>query len=146
MKILLYFCLLLFTISARAQSVPFKGASTIHIHTLDSAAVAYRKFAGILLAAGYGLKNSDKELLALTTEPRAMAKMPGVLLQLRTAATPGKAGADIQLRGAFSISGIAGESEAVFRGMNGSPFMTCWAEMQRLAALYPGAALYYTKD
>ena len=168
MKYLLFICFLIPAIvNAQMQPVqptfaelaasgqegpqPFKGANTIHIYTTDSASVAYDRFAAILLEAGYSLKMADKSLRALSTESRPAPRY-NVSHHLRASVVQTASGAEIRIRDSFALpsaaavsSVMAGEQETVCRGMQGSPFMVCWAEIQRLASLYPKGIVMYSK-
>ncbi len=62
-----------------------------------------------------------------------------------------QAGADILLKGSYATPGLAamspwlmsGDTETEYRGMKGSLIMSCWDELEKVAALYPGGRLAY---
>lgn len=138
-------------VTGQESAKPFKGANVILVSTSDSAAVAYKKIAAAILGAGYTIDRADKELGFISTKPRPTPKLNG-LHAIRIAIMPMPAGASIQLRSSFSMPGaaavspiMAGELETTFRGSNGSLFMICWNELQRLAQSYPNGQITYTK-
>jgi hypothetical protein len=151
MKKSLLAAILLLPFGAMAQTpAPAKGANVIIIVTPDSAKQAYNKLADILLTAGYTVDRADKELLFINTKPRPaprynMEHMPRASIS----ATP--SGSNILLRDSFTLPGaaaaasfMAGQQEVVYRGGKGSTFMVCWAELERIASLYPNAKIEYT--
>jgi hypothetical protein len=148
--------LLLAAVPALAQTAPvdapFKGANTIVVHTSDSAAVAYKNIARILLDAGYTLDRADKELLFLNTKSKSAPRY-NMMHIVRASIKPSGSGSDIQIKDAFTLPGaaavsaiMAGESETQFRGGQSSTYMICWNEMYRLAALYPNGKLSYLQQ
>lgn len=129
---------------------PFKKANTLIIHTSDSVATAYRKLAGVLLNAGYTIDRNDKELGFLNTKARPTAKKMA-MQTLRASVVKTQTGADILLKGSYATPGLAamspwlmsGDTETEYRGMKGSLIMSCWDELEKVAALYPGGRLAY---
>jgi hypothetical protein len=140
------------TVPAAGQETaqPFKKANTVVIHTSDSLAVAYRKLAGVLLNAGYTIDRNDKELGFLNTKARP-ASNKAAMQTLRASVIKTQEGADILLKGSYSTPGLAavspffmsGDSETEYRGMKGSITMSCWNELEKVAALYPNGRLAY---
>ena len=151
--------LLLATIPALAQTAPpagqeatqaFKKANTLIIHTSDSVTTAYRKLAGVLLNAGYTIDRNDKELGFLNTKARPTPNKTA-MDTLRASVVKTQAGADILLKRSYATPGLAaispwlmsGDTETEYRGMRGSIVMSCWDELEKVAALYPGGRLAY---
>jgi hypothetical protein len=161
MKHYLLAALLACSVPALAQAVPpagqeaaapFKKANLVIIHTTDSVATAYKKLAAVLLGAGYTLDRADKELGFLNTKARPTPNNKA-MHTLRASVVAAQGGSDIQLRGSFAMPMLAamsplmaGDSETVFRGMKGAPFMASWDEMQKVATLYPGGRVAYKQQ
>ena len=156
MKSFLFPALLCLAIPALAQApaeqaLPFKGANTITIHAPDSATVAYKKMAALLLEAGYSVAHATPALLSLNTEPQAAPRY-NMMHQIRMAVAAGPGETLIRLSDAFTLPGaaavsaaMAGTSTTEYRGGNASTFMICWKELQRVAQLYPNTTLSYSK-
>ena len=131
-------------------AAPFKGASALLIRTSDSARVAYQKLAQSLLAGGYGLEKTDKELGYISTSLRPAPRY-NMLYACKFFVKPTATGADIQVSGVFTLPGaaavsaaMAGESQIEYRGGPASTFMVCWQAMQKaLLSAYPEAAPLY---
>ena len=129
---------------------PFKKANTIIIHTTDSTGTAYKKLAGVLFNAGYTLDRNDRELGFLNTKARPAANK-AAMQTLRASIIKTPEGADILLKGAYATPGLAaispwlmsGDTETEYRGMKTSIVMSCWNELEKVAALYPGGRLAY---
>ena len=129
---------------------PFKKANTVIIHTTDSLGTAYKKLAGVLLNAGYTLDRNDKELGFLNTKARPAANKVA-MHTLRASVVKTPEGTDILLRGSYATPGLAavspwlmsGDTETEYRGMKTSVVMSCWNELEKVAALYPGGRLSY---
>lgn len=161
MKHYLLAALLVATTPALAQTVPpvgteaaqpFKKANTVIIHATDSMSVAYTGIAKAILAAGYTIDRSDKELGFVNTKPRPLGRM-SVQESLQASLKRSSTGIDIQITGSYSAPAIAavsplsaGETRVDYRGMKGSVVMACWEELQRVAALYPNAILGYKQQ
>lgn len=142
-RLLLLVLLCVFAVSASlAQSAaPFKGANVLYIQTPDSAVVAWKKLAGVLTSAGYGIKSSDKDLLTLTTESSPGKRGEQVVL---LAVVRDKS---IQLRGTYSLPGaLPGSAVISLRGMKGSPSFTAWERLLSAAKSYPSGKISYQED
>jgi hypothetical protein len=153
--------LLAATTPALAQTVPpvgteaaqpFKKANTIVIHTTDSTGLAYKKIAQAILEAGYTIDRADKELGFINTKAKTLAKSG---TQNTVQANIKRVGAEtlVELRGAFSMPAMAamyavmaGDTPTQYRGMKGSPIMSSWDEMMRVATLYRGDALGFKQQ
>jgi hypothetical protein len=159
MKRLLLASLLLSSVLVIAQQAPgveaaqpFKGANTILLHTPDSAQVAYSKLAKSLLAAGYGLEKSDKELGFISTTARPAPRY-NMMYACKFFVKPTPSGSDIQASGTFTLPGaaavspiMAGETQMEYRGGSASTFMICWNAMQKtVQAAYPALSPAYTR-
>lgn len=120
------------------------GAAIVVAHTPDSARVAYARLARLLLAEGYPLAKTDKELGFIGTDYRASANQ-AVLVALRFVIVPEAAGSRLEVRGSYYLAGgpLAGSSPITLRGAAGSPAGIAWREMARLAAAYAPAAMAY---
>lgn len=126
---------------------PFKRATVVVLHTADSASVAYTNLARLLLAAGYPIDKSDKELGYINTGFH-VGQNKAVEQSLRAAIIPKKGGALIEIRGVYRMPSIgrgvmAGESPIECRGAFGSPAGISWQEMLRLASAYHAPRLAY---
>jgi len=126
----------------------FKRANVLIIHTTDSTSVAYTKIARILLADGYAIEKADKELGYINTQYRTTAVSRALQAALRFTIAPGTSETRIELRGTGLMPGFPtlGTMRLEARGQGGSPISTAWAEMQRVATLYPGAQLSYKRE
>jgi hypothetical protein len=149
MKHLLLIGLLFCGSKALSQDRPAKGANVIIIVTSDSAKAAYNKLATILLTSGYTLDRADKELLFVNTKPKPAPRY-NMEHAPRASINAIPTGSKILLRDSFTLPGaaavaafMAGQQEVVYRGGKGSTFMVCWAELERIANLYPGARIEY---
>jgi hypothetical protein len=131
---------------------PFKGATSLMVHTQDSANVAYKKLANALLAAGYGIEKSDKELGFISTAARPAPKY-NMLYACKFYVKPTATGSDIQVSGNFTLPGaaaaasfMAGESTITYRGGANSTLMVCWRAMEQAArSAYPVAPVTYVR-
>jgi hypothetical protein len=159
MKSHLLALMLLATVPALAQttaaptseaSTPLKGASVIVLTTTDSAATAYTKVARLLMADGYALDKTDKELGFINTGYRATINK-GVEASLRFVILPQSSGSAIELRGVYRVPGmtntvIGGDSPIEMRGAASSPAGRAWEEMLRVSRLYPGVTITYKRQ
>ena len=131
---------------------PFRRANTIVLHTSDDPQEAYLKMARTLLAAGYALDKTDKELGFFSTAAHPLNKAVSLVIQASVSAEPG--GAAVRLRGVYySVvgGGMAMASNDVrpnqveYRGpLSGDPRLA-WDAMAA-AALYPGARIEYIRQ
>ncbi|WP_046242657.1 hypothetical protein [Hymenobacter terrenus] len=136
----LLLCLLLFIVgSTRAQTSakPFKGANTILVQLPDSGVAAWKAAAKVLLSKGYTIKNSDKELLTLSTESKSISRAGDVILSSNVSAH------QVVFRGIFNTHTLNDvPMQIVMRGMVGSPFMIAWNELEVVAASLGGTITY----
>jgi hypothetical protein len=142
MKKLLLACLLLPFGVAAQTATPAKGATTIILSTPDSLSVAYVKLSRLLLADGYIIDKTDKELAYINTDYKNIQLNRGVELSLKIVITPNANGTIITERGAARMPYL-GEFPAACRGANNSPVQRAWAELYRVSVLYPGATVSY---
>ena len=129
---------------------PVKRANLIILHTADSANAAYIKMARVLLAEGYVLDKTDRELGFINTGYHHTAKL-AVEVALRFVVVPQPMGALIEVRGVSRMPGmnntiIAGDSPIEFRGMTGSPALLAWNAMARVAAAYNASKTSYKRQ
>ena len=134
------------------ETKPFRRANTIVLHTSDNPQEAYLKMARTLLAAGYGLDKTDKELGFFSTAARPLNKAVSLVIQASVSAEPG--GAAVRLRGIYySVvgGGLAMASndmranQVEYRGpLSGDPRLA-WDALAA-AALYPGARIEYIRQ
>jgi hypothetical protein len=160
MKSLLLAALLACSVPALAQSsytgpevaAPVKWASTIVLHSADSASTAYTKALRALLAAGYGIERSDKDGLYITTSTPGKALEGNVFLTIRVAVSPAASGSEVAFRGVYtwaSAAMVMAERQnkpltVQFIGRGGNPTQRAWDGMQQVALLaVPGARLGY---
>jgi hypothetical protein len=138
MKTLLLSLALLLSFTAFGQSeTPFKKANAIEIHTTLTPEQAYKQLAHIFQDKGYGIASSDAALGAISTDAKAikhvMAKLNG--------SVRGDSTAVIILQGTFNALGV--NSPIVYKGMNGSPYMLAWDELENVAKALPATKVLY---
>lgn len=131
-----------------AQS--FKGATTIIVQLPDSASAAYAKLLRGLLAAGYGIDKSNKQVLYVSTPPKPLKDVFGLIIESNAAAN--KAGSTVTFRGRFTwasaiaIAAHADKKEMEVRcmGKGSTPIQQMWLEMQRVATeCFPSGGMSY---
>lgn len=165
MKKLLLALLVLPAFSARAQSppmppaptelgppagqeapTPFRFAGVVVVHTPDSARAAHRNLSRLLLAQGYQLDETDAAQGLIVTHYRPTAYNRGVKAALHFTILPHASGALIEERAIGQV--ISADSRFVVecRGTAKMPIASAWAEMWRLASLYPAGSLAYKRD
>lgn len=135
---------------AASVNEPVKRANVITLHTTDSASVAYTKLARLLLAEGYVLEKTDRELGFINTG-YYHASNRAIEVALRFVVVPQRTGALIEVRGMSRIPGMsntlmAGDSPIEYRGMGGSPTMLAWETMARLATGYKAPGITYKRQ
>jgi len=120
-----------------AQTVPAKGANTIAVVLPDSGIVAWKKTAQVLTMRGYSLKATDKDLLTLSTESKSTGRAGEVVIRATVI------GRTVMLGGNFTTAILNGSGTRItYRGMQGSPFMVAWDELQEVAKALGGALTY----
>jgi hypothetical protein len=127
----------------------FKRANIIIIHSTDSAATAYTKLARALLADGYTIEKSDKEIGYINTQYRVttIAKALQAALKFTITAAAGETRIEMRATGLVSSVPALGIMRVEARGQSGSAISFAWAEMQRAATLYPGqTTLTYKRE
>lgn len=127
---------------------PFKRANLIILHTADPPFEAYIKLGRLLLADGYPIDKSDKEMGYISTGYRATLNR-AVEAALRFAIIAEPNGSRIEARGVCRMPSMGntvlrGDSPIDFRGAFGSPAGIAWQEMQRFTATYQASAVGYT--
>lgn len=131
------FCLVTTCSPAFAQTAPVKRANQIAVQVVDSGAIAWKRTAQILAARGYGIKASDKDLLSLTTEPKHVRRVGNITLSVLVK------GQTVLLSGNFTVGAISTEVERItYRGMEGSPFMVAWKELEGVSSELGGTVSY----
>lgn len=137
--ITLSFISLLATVTASAQSAqqPFKGANVILIQLPDSGAVAWQKAAGSLVRAGYVIRNADKDLLTISTEPKPDKR------GLQSSVSASVSGRTLRLAGTYVLRGLGSDAAPIiYRGMAGSPTMLAWEQLDKAARQLGGVVTY----
>ena len=120
-----------------AQTVPAKGANTIAVMLPDSGIVAWKKTAQMLTMRGYGLKATDKDLLTLSTDGKPAGRAGEVVIRATVI------GRTVMLGGNFNTGIInTSGSRITYRGMQGSPFMSAWEELNDVAKALGGTLTY----
>ncbi len=135
---------------AQTQPVAPKGATTIVVHSPDSAKVAYTNTVKALLAAGYGIDKNDKEALFVQTPAKTIRD--AFHLTLRASVVPATSGSDISFRGQFTwnsaitIMAKTDKNEVEVKSLGGgkTPIQQMWNEMQQVAqSIYPAATMTF---
>ena len=126
--------------SGAETTQPFKRANVITLYTSDSTSAAYSKVAKLLLAAGYPIDRSDKDLGYINTNYR-VGKNREIEEAFRIAIVPIAGGAKVEVRGIYRMPGmrntfLEGDSPIDFRGALGSPAGHAWQDMIAFAASY----------
>lgn len=137
MKILLAVLLALAARVAPAQAVPPAKANTIIVTLPDSGQVAWRRIAQALIDRGYSIKNSDKDLLLLTTEGKQTGRAGAITVSVSLKGNQATVRAT-QFLGSF------GMMQVDYRGMKGSPNLLGWQELEAAAKAF-GGTLAYTR-
>ena len=120
-----------------AQTVPAKGANTIAVVLPDSGIVVWKKTAQVLTMRGYSLKATDKDLLTLSTESKSTGRAGEVVIRATVIRRT------VMLGGNFTTAILDGSGARItYRGMQGSPFMVAWNELQEVAKALGGALTY----
>lgn len=164
MNKLLLALLLLPAFSARAQSLPtppaptelgppvgqeapapFTFASVVVVHTPDSARAAFRKLAALLRAQGYQLAEADSAHGLLTTDYHRTAYRR-VKASLQFVVRAHANGAFIEERAVGQVTTADSRFAVECRGTPNTPIACAWAEMWRVASLYPAGSLAYKRD
>jgi|GEM_PF-7049250 len=128
--------------SAQSASYPLKKASVIVVRTDDSLAVAYNKLARALVAAGYGIEKSDKDIAYIQTIPLATAERKAVSVGTRIALLRQPQCTAIEIRGTYFIDTPLGTPIKNI-GQGGSATQAAWNALERVARLYPGGIIAY---
>ena len=120
-----------------AQTVPAKGANTVAVMLPDSGIVAWKKTAQVLTMRGYGMKATDKDLLTLSTDSKPAGRAGEVVIRATVI------GRTVMLGGNFNTGIInTSGSRITYRGMQGSPFMIAWEELNDVAKALGGTLTY----
>jgi hypothetical protein len=160
----LLFLLLLPAFAARAQSpppvppaptelgppagqeapAPFPFANVIVVHTPDSASTAHRKLSQLLLEQGYQLEKTAAAQGRITTNYRRSAYR-GVKASLQFTIIAQGAGARIEEQAIGQVISADSRFAVECRGTPKMPIACAWAEMWRVASLYPAGTLAYKR-
>ena len=168
MKSLLLFCCLLATAPAFAQmqptlptnaeraaqeiangkemAEPFKGATTILIHTTDSAAVALKKFARALLANDMEPDKIDAELGYLRTKDKMVGQLSPAVYQYKVISSAERGGTLLAVTGNFTARVSLTQTISVpMVWVKGNLLQAkqCFALIQAVALAYPGGRIGY---
>ena len=159
MKKLLTVLLLFIAWTAKAQPSyhgpetpqPVKWQSAVVAHGADSARVAYGKVLRGLLAAGYAIDKTDKEVLFVSTPPKSIDGK--VFLTLNISVAPVLGGSEVVFQGVYTwlnATTIMAHLEnrqlpAQYINSGGSnPTQRAWDEMQRVTlTCLPATRLSY---
>lgn len=135
MKNLLLLIIACFTfVYGHAQEIPVK-ANTITITFSDSNNVQ-EKVLKVLTGKDYPIKTKDKTLI--TTGPKTVKGETRVSLNAQLK------GADVILTGKLSIA-AQGSLPVEYKGNKGTPIMTAWEEMDKIAKAMGGKVKYEVK-
>lgn len=128
---------------AQSASVPLKKADVIVVRTTDSLSVAFNKLSHALVAAGYGIDKSDKEVGAIQTAPHATADRKAVSVGTRIVLLREPGCTAIQVRGTYRVLNDVNGTPVSNIGQRGSATAAAWNELERIAKLYPGGIIAY---
>jgi len=131
------FCLLSFQVVA--QTIP-KKSSTIIINNDKTALENYQLIGQTLLANDFQIEDSNKDFFTVKTQPQFhKKKLRGVQYFYNFVGLDNQ----IKLTGKFNISNLDNDwSEAIYKGMKGSPVKYSFEQMNELAKLFKGDILY----
>lgn len=131
------FCLLSFQVVA--QTIP-KKSSTIIINNDKTALENYQLIGQTLLANDFQIEDSNKDFFTVKTQPQFhKKKLRGVQYFYNFVGLDNQ----IKLTGKFNISSIDDDwTEAIYKGMKGSPIKYTFEQMDKTAALFKGKKTY----
>ena len=131
--------------TGQEASAPFHLASVIVVHTADSARTAYRNLTTLLLEQGYQLQETAPAQGRIITDYRRSA-YHRIKVSLQFVITAHASGSLIEERAIGQVSVAASRFAVACRGTPNMPIACAWAEMWRLASLYPAGTLAYKQD
>lgn len=131
--------------AGQEASTPFKLASVVVVHTSDSARTAYRKLATLLLAQAYQLEVTDSVHGQIITDYHRTA-YHRVKTSLHFVIIAQASGALVEERAIGQVISADKRFAVECRGTPDMPIACAWAEMWRLASLYPAGSLAYKRD
>jgi hypothetical protein len=131
--------------AGQEANTPFPLANVLVVHTADSAHTAYRNLTALLLAQGYQLAETDPAHGRFTTDYRR-SDYRRIKVALRFVISPQASGSLIEERATGQVSIEASRFGVECRGTPKMPIACAWAEMWRLASLYPAGSLAYKRD
>jgi hypothetical protein len=132
-------------LAGQEAAAPFHLASVIVVHTADSARTAYQNLTTLLLAQGYQVVETDPAQGRLSTDYRRSA-YHRIKVSLQFVITAHASGSLIEERAIGQVSVAASRFAVECRGTPNMPIACAWAEMWRLASLYPAGTLAYKRD
>ena len=93
--------------SGLEMSKPFKGATTILLHTTDSADVALKKFARVLVTNGYEPDKLDVEIGYLTTKGKQVGNLTPAVFEYKAVSSSEPGGSLLTITGLFTVKANA---------------------------------------
>ena len=153
------FIIAIFPIFAIAQTTdqPIKKSNQIIIETTDQPDIAFQQIVSLLISEGYILKQSDKELGIITTEPRKLGKVFFYIVQFNVLVDRSEGVTKIIFSGNYAdatqihwndgttldLSSL--KNEINFSGMEKSFIKRSWKIMEGFAVKYPDGVIFYRK-
>ena len=120
-----------FHVGSLGQTVP-KRANVINIELADSSSIT--SVTRLLVEYGYGIQHLDRQAGVITTTPKSVKRAGEVRLIISIGS--GKAIIRGSYKGvAVTLNNVTDDSwsEIDYRGIEGSPTMSAWNEMMRIA-------------
>jgi hypothetical protein len=137
MKHLLLVLLLAFATTLVYSQEPPAKANTITITLTDSTNIN-AKVLKVLNSKDYTIKNADKASSVINTEPKTLKNNTRVTFIIKIK------GAEITLTGKIVIA-TQGSTNIEYKGAKGTPIMTAWEEMDKVAKALGGKMKYEIK-
>lgn len=121
----LVFGLLVFACIAQVAPVVIPPkANTLIVHSQERDEAAWRQAGRALAATGFAIKNSSRDLLTLTTEPKDIGRGQKIALSLSVKDS-------LITMTATQFTPSLGESAVDYRGMQGSPARRGWEAFEK---------------
>lgn len=132
--------------SGLEMSKPFKGATTILLHTTDSADVALKKFARVLVTNGYEPDKLDVEIGYLTTKGKHVGDITPAVYEYKAVSSSEPGGSLLTITGSFTAKISAFNSMTVPMAWAPGNLLHakhCFVAIEAIASAYAGGRLGY---
>ena len=132
--------------NGKEMAEPFKGATTILIHTTDSAAVALKKFARVLLANDMEPDKIDAKLGYLRTKDKMVGQLSSAVYQYKVISSAEHSGTLLAVTGNFTARVTLTQSISVpMVWIEGNLLQAkqCFVMIQTVAFACPGGRIGY---